>query len=132
MKRRGRYSNEYKREVLRMAETTDKSISELERDLGLSPGLVRKWQQRYRIREEDETLQGSEEGEAAAEIRRLKRELEITRQERDILKHILRLVTYNNVVIEAQRKDRAGIQRRPRILKWERTHPYALSGGSCC
>jgi transposase len=91
MKRRGRYSNEYKREVLRMAETTDKSISELERDLGLSPGLVRKWQQRYRIREEDETLQGSEEGEAAAEIRRLKRELEITRQERDILKKAIQV-----------------------------------------
>jgi len=115
-----------------MAETSDKAISELERDLGLSPGLVRKWQQRYQVQENGDRLQRSEDGEAEAEIRRLKRELAITQQERDILKHILRLVTYNNVVIEAQRKDRAGIQRRPRILKWERTHPYALSGGSCC
>lgn len=34
MKKRGRYSNEFKQEVLRMTETSDKPIVELERDLG--------------------------------------------------------------------------------------------------
>ncbi len=86
MKKRGRYSNEFKEEVLRMADTSDKPIAEIERDLGLSPGLIRKWQQRYRVREDRDQLQASEESEAQAEIRRLKRELEIARQERDILK----------------------------------------------
>ena len=61
MKRRGRYTNEFKQEVLRMAETSDKPIAELERDLGLSPGLIRKWQQRYRLREDSQQLQVSEE-----------------------------------------------------------------------
>ena len=42
MKKRGRYSNEFKQEMLRMAETSDKPIAELERDLGLPPGLIRK------------------------------------------------------------------------------------------
>ena len=91
MKKRGRYSNEFKQEVLRMAETSDKAISELERDLGLSPSLVRKWQQRYRIQENGTRLQPSEGSEAAAEVRRLKRELEITRQERDILKKAIQV-----------------------------------------
>lgn len=42
MKRRGRYSNEFKQEVLRLAETSDKSLSKLEQELGLSHGLIRK------------------------------------------------------------------------------------------
>lgn len=91
MKKRGRYSNEFKEEVLRMAETGDKPIAELERDLGLSPGLIRKWQQRYRVREDSDQLQASEESEAQAEIRRLKRELEIAQQERDILKKAIQV-----------------------------------------
>lgn len=35
MKKRVRYSNEFKQEVLRLAETTDKSQAELEQELGL-------------------------------------------------------------------------------------------------
>jgi len=80
------YINEFKQEVLRMAETTDKPMSELERDLGLSAGLIRKWQARYRVNEGGAEVAPSEARVAEAEIRRLKRELEIVRQERDILK----------------------------------------------
>ena len=64
-----------------MAETSDKPIAELERDLGLSPGLIRKWQQRYRVCEDSTQFQASEESVAQAEIRRLKRELEVARQD---------------------------------------------------
>ncbi|MFW5691182.1 MAG: transposase [Chloroflexota bacterium] len=78
-----------------MAETSNKAINkaiaELERDPGLSPGLIRKWQQRYRIREDSEQIQASEASEAQAESRRLKRELEIARQERDILKKAIQV-----------------------------------------
>lgn len=90
-KKKGRYSNEFKQEVLRMAETSEKPISELERDLGLSAGLVRKWMQRYRIDEHDQELARSESNESEAEIRRLKRELEIVKQERDILKKAIQV-----------------------------------------
>ena len=34
------YTDEFKREVLAMAAKGEKSISELERDLGITPGLV--------------------------------------------------------------------------------------------
>lgn len=90
-KKRGRYSNEFKQEVLRMAETSEKSIADLERDLGLSSGLIRKWMQRYRVNEDESGLQLSEGSEAEAEIRRLKRELEVVKQERDILKKAIQV-----------------------------------------
>lgn len=92
MKKRGRYAEEFKREVLRMAETGDKPLAELEQDLGLSAGLIRQWQRRYQIGEGvNGNLQPSEEREAEAEIRRLKRELEIVKQERDILKKAIQV-----------------------------------------
>ena len=91
MKRRKQYTEEFRREVLRMAEGTEKPIRELEKDLGLSQGLIRQWQQRYRVDDATATLQPSSEREAEAEIRRLKRELEIVTQERDILKNAIQV-----------------------------------------
>ena len=86
MSKHRQYTDEFKHEALRLAETSDKPIAELERDLGLSAGLLRQWQRRYRADEGSTSVQQSAEREAQAEIRRLKRELEIVRQERDILK----------------------------------------------
>ncbi len=85
------YTTEFKREVLAMAAQGEKSIPELERDLGITAGLVYKWRRRYRIDKEHSELAPSEEREAAAEIRRLKRELEVMRQERDILKKAIQI-----------------------------------------
>jgi transposase len=84
-----KYSNEFKQEVLGMVTTGERSVSQIERDLDITPGLIYKWQQRYRVVEEK--LQPSVERADQAEIRRLKRELEITRQERDILKKAIRV-----------------------------------------
>ena len=84
------YTTEFKREVLAMAAKGEKSVPELERDLGITPGLVYKWRRRYRINEERGELAPSED-QAAAEIRRLKRELEVMRQERDILKKAIQI-----------------------------------------
>ncbi len=79
-----KYSDEFKQEVLAMVAGGERSVSQIERDLDITPGLIYKWQQRYRVVEEK--LQPSAERVEEAEIRRLKREVEITRQERDILK----------------------------------------------
>ena len=86
-----RYTKEFKLEVLEMAAQGEKSIAELERDLGITPGLVYKWRRRYRVDEERGELAPSEDREAAAEIWRLKRELEVMRQERDILKKAIQI-----------------------------------------
>ena len=86
MKKNKRYTEEFKREVLEMAASKEISIAQLARDLGIAQSLIYKWRERYRVDEESGELKPSEEREAEAEIRRLKRELSVVKQERDILK----------------------------------------------
>jgi transposase len=84
-----KYTAEFKREVLTIAAEGSRSVAQLERELDITPGLIYKWQQRYRVK--DEQLQPSAERAEQAELRRLKRELEIVRQERDILKKAIQV-----------------------------------------
>ena len=84
-----KYSDEFKREVLGMVAEGNRSVAQLERDLGITAGLVYKWQQRYRV--QADSLQPSEERAEQAELRRLRRELEVVRQERDILKKAIQV-----------------------------------------
>lgn len=49
-----KYSDEFKHEVLAMVAEGSRSVTQLERDLNITPGLVYKWQQRYRVK--DDTL----------------------------------------------------------------------------
>jgi transposase len=84
-----KYSDEFKRDVLAMVAEGKRSVAQLERELDITVGLIYKWQQRYRLK--DDTLQPSEERAEQAELRRLRRELEIIRQERDILKKALQV-----------------------------------------
>jgi transposase len=83
-----RYTDEFKREVVAQA-GSGRNIAQLARELDLSPGLIYKWRERYRV--VDERLEPSEGRSEAAEIRRLKHELEIVRQERDILKKAIQV-----------------------------------------
>ncbi len=47
-----KYSDEFKQEVLAMVAGGERSVSQIERDLDITPGLIYKWQQRYRVVEE--------------------------------------------------------------------------------
>lgn len=84
-----KYSDEFKRDVLAMVAEGSRSVAQLERELDITAGLINKWQQRYRVKAG--TLQSSEERAEQAELRRLRRELEIVRQERDILKKAIQV-----------------------------------------
>lgn len=84
-----KYSDEFKQEVLAMVASKERRVSQIERDLDITAGLIYKWQERYRV--VGDQLQPSAERAEQAEIRRLKRELEVTRQERDILKKAIRV-----------------------------------------
>jgi transposase len=84
-----KYSVEFKREVLGMVAEGNRSVAQLERDLGITPGLIHKWQQRYRV--EGDTLQPSEARAEQMELQRLRRELEVVKQERDILKKAIQV-----------------------------------------
>lgn len=80
------FSEEFKLEALKLLESSGKPMSQIERELGISPGLLGKWKQRYKVDENTGDLTSSDVEALRKENRRLKRELEIAQQERDILK----------------------------------------------
>ena len=85
-KKRRTYTREFKLDAIQLAETSDKSIAEIERYLGLSVGQIHHW--RRQLADEGE---GAFPGKGHLRpqdeiIRQLRRENEILRQERDILK----------------------------------------------
>lgn len=88
------YSREFKLEALELLRKGDKSAGQIERELGITPGLLVKWRARYQIQEkEGKPAQiGPSDLEAAkAEIRRLQRELSAAEEEREILKKVLNI-----------------------------------------
>src|SRR4030066_18449 len=80
------YTREFKVEALQLLAKGGKSAAELERELGITKGMLLKWRDRYKVNEHQGTLEASDLEAANAENRRLRRELEVTTQERDILK----------------------------------------------
>ncbi len=93
------YAQEFKLEALELLRRGDKSASQIERELGITPGLLVKWRNRYQIleREGQATQIGPSDLESAkAEIRRLQRELAGVEEEREILKKALNIFSRKN------------------------------------
>ena len=83
------YTREFKVEALQLLAKGGKSAAELERELGITKGMLLKWRDRYKVNGQQQSLEPSDLEAAHAEIRRLKRDLEVTTQERDILKKVI-------------------------------------------
>jgi transposase len=81
-----KYTAEFKRETLQLVESSGKSMSAIERDLGITPGSLSKWRRRYQVNENTQELELSDWVAAETEIKRLRRELAIAQEEREILK----------------------------------------------
>lgn len=77
------YSVEFKREAVRLARISGKSISEIARELGLSYESVRHWIKRSEI---DSGVRQGLRTDEREELRRLRRENQVLQQEREILK----------------------------------------------
>ena len=86
MQAKRQYTDEFKKEAIHLLETSGKRLSEIERDLGIPHGLLRNWQKRFQITPGTQSLELSDSEQLKAEIRRLQKENEILRMERDILK----------------------------------------------
>ena len=87
-----KYSQEFKLEALELLQRGEKGAGEIERELGITPGLLSKWRTRYQIvaPQGREPQIGPSDLEAAkAEIRRLQRQLASVEEEREILKKVL-------------------------------------------
>ena len=94
-----KYSQEFKLEALELLQRGGKSAGQIERELGITPGLLGKWRARYQIiaKEGNPPQIGPSDMEAAkAEIRRLQRELVNVEEEREILKKALNIFSRKN------------------------------------
>lgn len=85
-----KYSSKFKQEVLAMVREGQRNISQLEQELDITPGLIYKWQRQYFQHNENpaQTLEA-----VRLETKRLERELEIARKERDALKTALQVLS---------------------------------------
>src|SRR6266699_1245154 len=86
---RRRFTQEFKLEAVRLAELGDRAVSEVARDLGIRPEMLRQWTRQAEARaghQPSDIFPGN--GKLISqdeEIRRLRRENAQLREERDIL-----------------------------------------------
>jgi transposase len=88
------YSNDFKLEALELLRREEKSSGQIERELGITPGLLLKWRNKYRIVEKEgmpAQIEINDLDAAKAEIRRLRRELANVEEEREILKKVVNI-----------------------------------------
>src|SRR5690348_13479077 len=85
------YTTEFKREAVRWAQTSGKPIAQVARELGISDTSIYQWRKALAAHGEEAFPGSGHQTAQEEELRRLKRELEVTRQERDILKRAMPL-----------------------------------------
>jgi transposase len=79
------FTQEFRDEAVRLAQTSGRSRREVAADLGIGLSTLRNWIDRRRDRQREQPPPDRQE-DMAAELKRLRRENEVLRQERDILK----------------------------------------------
>ncbi len=83
------YTREFKREAVQLVKSSRKPMSQVARELGISDSALYHWSKQLSEQGEQAFPGSGHQTAQEEEIRRLKRELEITRQERDILKKVV-------------------------------------------
>ena len=89
-----KYPEEFKLEALELFKSSGKKARQIERDLGITPGLLVKWRDRYQViaKDVDQTrLELSDMESARREIQRLQRRLAEVEEEREILKKTINI-----------------------------------------
>ena len=79
--KRRQFSREFKQEAVRLAAESGRPLTHIARELTIRTEQLRRWR-----RQLGETKPAASGGTDSEEVRRLRRELELTRQERDFLK----------------------------------------------
>jgi transposase len=86
---RKKYDAEFKRQAVRLMQESGKSVNEIAADLGVTSKMLYRWRQALE-RDAEQAFPGNGRLKPDDEyVRRLERELEIVRQERDILKKVV-------------------------------------------
>jgi transposase len=93
-KTRRQYTREFKLEAVRLLETSGKSASQIERDLGIGKGNLWRWKRKLSQEGEDAFPGHGRLNPEQERIRELERENEILRQQRDILKKAVAIFSH--------------------------------------
>jgi transposase len=84
-RKRRKFTPEYKAEVVKVVQTSGKSIEQLSSELELTESAVREWVKRAEI-DEKKDPNGPLTSDERAEVTRLRRELRTVTMERDFLR----------------------------------------------
>lgn len=82
--KRRKYTKEFKLECIRLLDTRKKGGRELENELGLSTGQIYRWRKEFRI--DGKNAFPGNGNPRDEELAKLRRELDIVKEERDILR----------------------------------------------
>src|SRR5260370_15487354 len=83
------YTKEFKLEAVQLVKSSGKPMSQIARELGISDSALYHWSKQLADQGEQAFPGSGHQTAQEEELRRLKRELDITRQERDILKKVV-------------------------------------------
>lgn len=76
------FTDEFKKEAVRLIETSGRTLPQVAKDLGVGLSSLSRWKQQFH----DADLLGGPHEDVTKELDRLRKENEILRQEREILK----------------------------------------------
>lgn len=83
--KRRRFDEKYKREAVRLLQSSGRPLNELARELGVAPASLFRWRAAYGRQEAGKQPEGLAEDERA-ELERLRRRVEELEEDREILK----------------------------------------------
>jgi len=87
--RRRRYDKQFKLDAVRLVQESDRPISEIARELGIRANALYRWRDELLVDGEEAFPGKGKLKPEDEELRRLRRELETVKEERDILKKAL-------------------------------------------
>ena len=83
------YTREFKLEAAQLVKSSGKPMSQIARELGISDSALYHWSKQLADQGEQAFPGSGHQTAQEEELRRLERELDITRQERDILQKVV-------------------------------------------
>lgn len=86
MKTNRRYDPEFKREAVRLVAEEGLGVREVERNLGITYGVLKGWIQKHRDHQDAAFVGRIDPQSPEAELKQLRKDFEQIRRERDILK----------------------------------------------
>jgi transposase len=94
------YTEEFKQDAVRLVETSGKSKTQIARDLGISDSALYRWLKEYGQALGASASASGQSGpsltDLEAENKRLRREVKVLRQERDILKKAISICSQDS------------------------------------